>query len=100
MPLATFVIFWTMTLLDSGSSHMNLTTRSLLLPLLLFCALTHAEETNEQLARQVRETETAFAATMAKRDLAAFSAFLADEAVFFGATPLRGKAAVIAGWKA
>ncbi|MFL6576724.1 MAG: YybH family protein [Povalibacter sp.] len=79
---------------------MNLTTRSLLLPLLLFCALTHAEETNEQLARQVRETETAFAATMAKRDLTAFSAFLADEAVFFGATPLRGKAAVIAGWKA
>jgi ketosteroid isomerase-like protein len=49
---------------------------------------------------QVADTERAFAKTMADRDLAAFSGFLSDEAVFFsGATPLRGKAAVTAAWK-
>jgi ketosteroid isomerase-like protein len=50
--------------------------------------------------KQVAETERAFAKTMADRDLAAFSRFLADETVFFsGPTPLRGKAAVIDYWK-
>jgi ketosteroid isomerase-like protein len=66
---------------------------------LCLCGLAQAEESNEQLAAQVRATESAFAATMAKRDLNAFASFLADEAVFFGQQPLRGKAAVIEGWK-
>jgi ketosteroid isomerase-like protein len=53
-----------------------------------------------ELVRQVTETETAFAKTMADRDLAAFERFLADDTVFFsGPTPLRGKAAVVAFWK-
>ena len=57
-------------------------------------------ETDEQLAAQVRAAETAFAASMAARDHAAFTAHLADEAVFFGRQgPLRGKTAVAAGWK-
>lgn len=53
-----------------------------------------------RLEREVADTERAFARTMADRDHAAFTDFLADEAVFFsGAAPLRGKAAVAAYWK-
>jgi ketosteroid isomerase-like protein len=48
---------------------------------------------------QVEATERAFAKSMADRDHAAFSRFLADEAVFFGTTPpLRGQAQVAAHW--
>ena len=51
-------------------------------------------------ASEVGERERAFAKTMADRDLVAFESFLADEAIFIGgAGPLRGKAAVVAGWK-
>ena len=53
----------------------------------------------DELARQVREAEQAFAATMARRDLAAFETFVADDALFFGRTVLRGRAAVINGWR-
>jgi len=43
--------------------------------------------------------EKAFAATMADRDLEAFSSFLDDEVVFFtGPTELRGRQAVIDAW--
>jgi ketosteroid isomerase-like protein len=49
---------------------------------------------------EVRAAETAFAQTMAARDLAAFAGFVADDAVFINAgTPLRGKAAVVAFWQ-
>lgn len=59
-----------------------------------------AAESGEELARQVRHAETAFAATMAKRDHERFTSFVADEAVFFGRRgPLRGKAAVTQAWK-
>jgi ketosteroid isomerase-like protein len=52
------------------------------------------------LEQQVADTERAFAKTMADRDHAAFTSFLADDTVFFsGPVPLRGKAAVAAGWK-
>jgi ketosteroid isomerase-like protein len=52
------------------------------------------------LVRQVTDAETAFAKTMADRDHAAFTGFLAEDAVFFsGREPLRGKAAVAAFWK-
>lgn len=52
------------------------------------------------LEHQVADTERAFAQTMADRDHAGFTRFLADDTVFFsGPTPLRGKAAVAAGWK-
>lgn len=61
--------------------------------------LSAAPATNDELAAQVRATETAFAATMAARDHAAFGAFLADETVFFGARgPLRGATAVKDAW--
>jgi ketosteroid isomerase-like protein len=53
-----------------------------------------------ELQKQVAATERAFAKTMADRDHAAFTSFLADEAVFFsGPTPLHGKHAVAAWWK-
>jgi len=59
-----------------------------------------AAETREELAVQVRAAETAFAKTMADRSLEAFGAHVADEAVFFARdSVLRGKAAVLAGWK-
>lgn len=49
---------------------------------------------------QVRAAETAFAKSMADRDLAAFTALLADDTVFWGGKGVnRGKAAVAADWK-
>jgi ketosteroid isomerase-like protein len=52
------------------------------------------------LRAEVAATERAFAKSMADRDHGEFTAFLSEEAVFFsGPTPLRGKAAVAAGWK-
>jgi ketosteroid isomerase-like protein len=70
--------------------------RSLLLALF---AVTLAAETNSDLKEQVRKTEIAFAKTMADRDHAAFVTFLDDEAVFFGAKPIRGAKAVADQWK-
>jgi ketosteroid isomerase-like protein len=59
-----------------------------------------ASETTAELAAQVRAAETAFAATMAGRDLASFGSFVADEALFFGRRGvLRGRPAVVDGWK-
>ena len=59
-----------------------------------------APNQNADPVQQVSATERAFAKSMADRDLAAFNAFLSEEAVFFsGPTPLRGKAQVSAFWK-
>lgn len=53
-----------------------------------------------ELQRQVRDTEAAFAKTMADRDFAAFSSFLSNEAVFLSSSEvLRGKDQVAQGWK-
>ena len=52
------------------------------------------------LRQQVIETERGFARTMAKRDHAAFSAFISSEAIFFtGEKPLHGKQEVTNWWK-
>jgi ketosteroid isomerase-like protein len=52
------------------------------------------------LRQQVMDTERAFAKSMADRDHEAFTAFLADDAIFFnGDSSVRGKAAVAAQWK-
>ncbi len=55
----------------------------------------------EALARQVADTERAFARSMADRRLADFTALLSEDAVFFGSQQKvhRGKAAVSAAWK-
>ena len=56
--------------------------------------------TLDEAKEEVRRTETAFAKTMADRDHAAFTSFLADETVFFGPERvLRGKAQVAETWK-
>ena len=54
---------------------------------------------NAALKQEVIDTERAFARTMATRDHAAFTGFLAEEAVFFGGRVLRGKQAIAEGWR-
>jgi ketosteroid isomerase-like protein len=57
-------------------------------------------DTPEELAQQVRAAETAFARSMADRDLDAFARLVAPDAVFFGRDKAtHGKEAVVAGWK-
>ncbi len=56
-------------------------------------------ESSETLAAVVRAREVAFAKTMADRDHSAFATFISEEALFLGATVLRGRGAVAAGWK-
>lgn len=64
------------------------------------CAAAPPVVSRDQLAREVEQTERAFARTMAERDHAAFTTFLADEAVFdSGKTVLRGRAHVADAWK-
>jgi ketosteroid isomerase-like protein len=59
-----------------------------------------AQTSTEPLRQQVFEAERSFARSMAQRDHAAFTRHLSEHAVFYGgAEPLRGKAAVAAGWK-
>ena len=55
----------------------------------------------DALARQVADTERAFARSMAERDHAAFVRHLSEQAVFFSGPGkvLQGRAAVAAGWK-
>lgn len=51
---------------------------------------------------EVTAAEIAFARSMAERDLAAFTGWLSEQAVFFTTpgAPLRGRAAVVAHWRA
>jgi ketosteroid isomerase-like protein len=52
------------------------------------------------LRQQVVDAERAFARTMADRDHRAFQTFIADDAIFFSEKDvLRGRVAVIEGWK-
>lgn len=74
------------------------TTLSLMTSLILVASVSGAA-TNAELKEEVRQTETAFAKTMADRDHAAFASFLAADTVFFGRGVLRGKAAVADAWK-
>jgi ketosteroid isomerase-like protein len=75
----------------------------LLIPCLVWlaaCTGVAPRPTATELRLEVAATETAFAKTMADRDHAAFTSFLAEEAVFLGgATPLRGKQQVAEAWK-
>jgi ketosteroid isomerase-like protein len=67
---------------------------------LLLLAAPMLAETNAELQEQVRRREAAFAKTMADRDHAAFTTFLADEAVFLSnGRATRGAAAVAAARK-
>jgi ketosteroid isomerase-like protein len=68
---------------------------------LLACGAAHAQETAEARRNEVFAAERAFARSMADRDFAAFGRYVAEDCVFFsGSTPLRGRGAVLAAWKA
>lgn len=60
-------------------------------------------QTNRSAKEMVLDAERAFADSMAKRDLTAFATHLSTEAVFFsspdGMRVLRGKTAIVEGWK-
>ena len=80
--------------------HFSIRFMPLLAALLATGASAAVPPANAELKRQVADTERAFAAAMQRRDLAAFTALLSDEAVFFsGPTPLRGKEQVALAWK-
>lgn len=67
---------------------------------LVLCALAPLARGEEHLAAKVRAREVAFAKTMADRDHAAFTTFVAQEALFMGRDKaLRGREAVAQGWK-
>ena len=71
-----------------------------ILAVLTLLAATGFAQTNAELKEQVRRAETAFAKTMADRDHAAFTKFLADEAIFMAnGQPARGAKAVAERWK-
>lgn len=58
-----------------------------------------AAPSQDALMEEVKAAERAFAASMARRDLAAFSTFVSDEAIFFsGRGVQRGKPAVVKAW--
>jgi len=66
---------------------------------LVACKTTTNAAPND-LHEQVIATERAFAKTMADRDIAAFSEFISDEAVFFSdGKAIRGRANIIGEWK-
>ncbi len=73
--------------------------RRLLALLLMAVPAAQAAPDPEALARQVADTERAFARSMAERDHAAFASFLSEQAVFWSPGVTRGKAAVAAAWK-
>ncbi|GGA78122.1 hypothetical protein GCM10011521_15610 [Arenimonas soli] len=53
----------------------------------------------DALVREVTAAETAFAGSMADRDIEAFASFIAEDAIFQpGPDSLRGKAAILAAW--
>jgi ketosteroid isomerase-like protein len=64
------------------------------------CARSTDGQASQELASQVRAAETAFAEAMASRNVDVFASHIAVDAVFFGGKGvLRGKAAVVDGWK-
>ena len=64
------------------------------------CAAVPADLRRGSAREDVAATERAFAATMAARDHAAFTAFLAPDAVFVSGTrTLRGRSEVAAAWR-
>jgi ketosteroid isomerase-like protein len=75
-------------------------TRWILCAALLIRAAPAGAESNAELKEQVRQTEIAFAKTMADRNPAAFASFLAAETVFMsGGRATRGAKEVAERWK-
>ena len=75
-------------------------TRWIFRATILLLAVGARAETNADLKEQVRQTEIAFAKTLADRNPEAFASFLAGEAVFMsGARVTRGAKQVTERWK-
>jgi ketosteroid isomerase-like protein len=73
---------------------------ALLLAALAGCTTMTPSPSAADLTKQVADTERAFAKTMADRNHAAFTSFLADETIFFTSKEaLRGRQAVADFWK-
>ena len=73
----------------------------LLSALLACCGSTAAQDALDARRAEVFAAERAFARSMAERDFAAFGRYVAADTVFFsGTTALRGRDAVLAGWRA
>lgn len=66
---------------------------------LLVSGVAMAQPDLAALQQQVADTERSFARSMAERDHAAFTRHLSEQAVFFGAKVLNGKAEVAAAWQ-
>jgi len=67
----------------------------------LLAGVALAQDSLEARRAEVFAAERAFARSMADRDFAAFGRHVAEDSVFFnGSTPLRGRDAVLAAWKA
>ena len=76
------------------------TVAALTLATLTGCTTMTPKPSTAELQKQVADTERAFAKTMADRNHAAFTSFLADETIFFTSkSALRGKQAVADFWK-
>jgi ketosteroid isomerase-like protein len=73
-----------------------------LLPILVACCgAGTAQDALEARRAEVFAAERAFARSMADRDFAAFGRYVAEDSVFYGGSAaLRGRAAVLAGWRA
>ena len=76
---------------------------AVVIPILAAAALSFTAADAKQkpdLRAQVFAAESSFAQTLAARDLTAFERYVSKEAVFFGGRDvMRGRAAVVAGWK-
>jgi ketosteroid isomerase-like protein len=73
---------------------------ALLLLTVASSAFAITREERDKREEEVRAAETAFAKTMADRDIKAFETFLADDAVFFGrARVTRGKQLTVEAWE-
>jgi ketosteroid isomerase-like protein len=66
-------------------------------------ARSQSKDSGSTVKERVAEAERAFAATMARRDHAAFASHVSEEAIFFGGAdgqqPVRGRKAVSDAWK-
>jgi ketosteroid isomerase-like protein len=78
----------------------NMTAPAIGALMLAACSTPLPKPDNASLQKQVADTERAFAATMARRDLDGFSSFISEDALFYsGGKVTRGKQAVTADWK-
>lgn len=69
-------------------------------PILLAMTACAGAQTLIEHQQRVRDTEIAFARTMADRNFAAFQTFLAPDSIFFTGGPKRGVKAIAQAWKA